>query len=81
MRMSHHHHPSGVQKSLLCVTVPPTMPHYAARRHDAALRLVLRTEFPGWGWWVDAANATTCWEGWSTLTEEEDHYKGSQNHG
>jgi hypothetical protein len=32
--------------------------------HDAALRVVLRREFPGWGYMAVTSNASTCWEGW-----------------
>eukprot|EP00041_Stephanoeca_diplocostata_P035091 m.1225772 g.1225772 ORF g.1225772 m.1225772 type:complete len:1068 (-) comp24635_c0_seq1:2136-5339(-) len=48
--------------------------------HDAALAMVSRQEYPGWGYWL-AQGATTCWEGWSTLDATKDHYKGSHNHG
>ena len=40
-------------------------------RTDLALRLVRRSEKPGWGWWL-AAGATTLWEDW--------HGQASLNH-
>ena len=50
--------------------------------HDAALRTVVgNAAFPGFRYWLDHG-ATTCWEGWSNLTNPHlDHYKGSRNHG
>lgn len=49
--------------------------------HDAAIRTVMRTDFPGWGYWL-ANNASTCWESWTTeLQPQDDHYHGSRNHG
>ena len=52
--------------------------------HNAALRVVLRAEFPGWGYMV-ASKASTCWEGWDNETsplygEKGGHYHGSHNH-
>jgi alpha-L-rhamnosidase len=48
--------------------------------HDAALRLVLNPAFPGWAHWAVVQNASTCWEGWSTIDPHLDHYHGSRNH-
>eukprot|EP01052_Picozoa_sp_SAG31_P008995 SAG31_NODE_464_length_15318_cov_17.930876_8_plen_365_part_00 len=52
--------------------------------HDAALRLVLRRQFPGWGYMV-MSNASTCWEGWDNETSPAytmrgGHFHGSHNH-
>ena len=46
--------------------------------HDAAVRLVVRKEFPGWGYMAFTANASTCWEGWNKYRPTK--YQGSHNH-
>ena len=61
-----------------------TLSDLGAEGHDAALRVVLRPEFPGWGYMV-ASNASTCWEGWDNETSplyktRGSHYHGSHNH-
>ena len=53
--------------------------------HDAALRVVLRRTFPGWGYMAVTSNASTCWEGWDNETspayaDNGGHYHGSHNH-
>ena len=62
-----------------------TLSDLGAEGHDAALRVVLRSAFPGWGYMV-ASNASTCWEGWDNETSplyqtRGSHYHGSHNHG
>lgn len=59
-----------------------TLSNAGPEGHDAALRTVLdRADFPSFRYWLDQG-ATTCWEGWSNLTNPHlDHYKGSRNHG
>jgi hypothetical protein len=61
-----------------------TLSDLGAEGHDTALRVVLRSEFPGWGYMV-ASNASTCWEGWDNETSplytgRGGHYHGSHNH-
>jgi len=58
-----------------------TLSGLGARGHDAALQMALRTDFPGFGYWV-SQGATTCWESWTNELERgDDHYHGSRNHG
>lgn len=63
----------------VCAFMNGTLAVGVVQGHDAALAIVSRQEYPGWGYWV-TQGATTCWEGWSTLDATKDHYRGTAVH-